>query len=64
MVLRVTARFAQRFGTTQGATSEGDVKQKQHVEKTPLTQFWESWDGTSNLDRSFGALDVALQARR
>lgn len=48
----------------KGATSEGDVKQKQHVEKTPLTHFWEGWDGSNNLDRSFGALDVALQALR
>ena len=47
----------------KGATSEGDVKQKQHVEKTPLTQFWEGWNGAVDLDRSFGALDVYLRSR-
>lgn len=47
----------------KGATSEGDVKQKQHVEKTPLTQFWEGWNGAVYLDRSFGALDVYLRSR-
>lgn len=48
----------------KGATSEGDVKQKQHVEQTPLTQFWEGWNGTADSDRSFGPLDVSLRARR
>jgi len=47
----------------KGATSEGDVKQKQHVEKTPLTQFWEGWNGAVDFDRSFGALDVYLRSR-
>ena len=47
----------------KGATSEGDVKQKQHVEKTPLTSFWEGWDGAVDSDRSFGALDVYLRSR-
>lgn len=48
----------------KGATSEGDVKQKQHVEKTPLTHFWESWDGSADSGRSFDALDKSLKARR
>ena len=47
----------------KGATSEGDVKLKQHVEQTPLTQFWEGWDGTADSDASFGALDAFLRAR-
>ncbi len=29
----------------RGATSEGDVLRKQHVEGTPLAQHWETWDG-------------------
>ena len=48
----------------KGATSEGDVKQKQHVEKTPLTHFWEGWDGGSDCERSFNALEAALRTRQ
>jgi hypothetical protein len=43
-----------------GATSEGDVKQKQHVEQSPLNRFWESWDGTSEPATVFRALDSRL----
>ncbi|MSU61078.1 MAG: tetratricopeptide repeat protein [Pedosphaera sp.] len=46
----------------KGATSEGDVKQKQHVEKTPLTQFWEGWDGTAEPGLAFVKLDRHLQS--
>jgi hypothetical protein len=46
----------------KGATSEGDVKQKQHVEKTPLTHFWEGWDGSTEPARSFGTLDSFLKS--
>ena len=47
-----------------GATSEGDVKQKQHVEKTPLTRSWESWDGSTEPARSFAKLDAILEKQR
>ena len=46
----------------KGATSEGDVKQKQHVEKTPLTPFWDGWDGSVESARAFAKLDERLQA--
>lgn len=46
----------------KGATAEGDVKQKQHVETTPLSRFWESWDGSTEPTRSFEELDRHLQA--
>lgn len=45
-----------------GATSEGDVKRKQHVEKTPLTPFWEGWNGQPDPSISFRALDARLPA--
>ncbi len=45
----------------KGATSEGDVKQKQHVEKTPLTAHWESWDGRVETGRAFAALAAQLR---
>lgn len=44
----------------QGATSEGDVKHKQHIEKTPLTTFWESWDGTADPTTAYARLDAQL----
>jgi tetratricopeptide (TPR) repeat protein len=44
----------------QGATSEGDVLQKQHVEKTPLASYWETWNGQSEPDTAFRALDHRL----
>jgi tetratricopeptide (TPR) repeat protein len=46
----------------KGATSEGDVKQKQHVETTPLTRFWQGWDGAADPARAFAALDARLSA--
>ena len=48
----------------RGATSEGDVKKKQHVENTPLTHFWESWDGSTEPARSFAKLDASLKKQR
>ena len=48
----------------KGATSEGDVKQKQHVEKTPLTRFWEGWNGSPDESPAFAALDAFLQSKR
>lgn len=48
----------------KGATSEGDVKQKQHVESSPLSGFWSSWDGQQDPATAFAALDQRLKARR
>jgi tetratricopeptide (TPR) repeat protein len=48
----------------KGATSEGDVKQKQHVETTPLARFWEDWDGAAEPSRSFAKLDPFLKTQR
>lgn len=48
----------------KGATSEGDVKQKQHVEKTPLTRFWEGWNGVFDAADTFTQLDVFLNPRQ
>ncbi len=46
----------------KGATSEGDVKQKQHVEKTPLTQFWEGWNGENEPEPTFAKLHSFLNS--
>lgn len=45
----------------KGATSEGDVKQKQHVETTPLARFWERWDGMPVPGATFSPLDAHLR---
>jgi tetratricopeptide (TPR) repeat protein len=46
----------------KGATSEGDVKQKQHVEGTPLARFWEGWNGSTDPTRAFQTLDAFLNS--
>jgi tetratricopeptide (TPR) repeat protein len=43
-----------------GATSEGDVRRKQHTETVPLSSFWEEWDGNPDLDRTFQRLEQRL----
>ena len=48
----------------KGNTSEGDVKRKQHAEDTPLSRFWESWDGSAKPERAFASLEVFLSAAR
>jgi tetratricopeptide (TPR) repeat protein len=45
----------------KGATSEGDVKRKQHVEATPLSRFVDEWDGVCAPARAFVRLDPFLQ---
>ena len=43
-----------------GATSEGDVRNKQHVEASPLIRFWQRWDGANDPDKAFGPLAAYL----
>ena len=45
----------------KGATAEGDVVQKAHSETTPLSRFWESWDGTLTPSRAYAPLDTYLK---
>jgi tetratricopeptide (TPR) repeat protein len=45
----------------KGATSEGDVKRKQHVETSPLNPFWSAWDGRPDPATAFAALEARLQ---
>lgn len=44
----------------QGATSEGDVKQKQHVDASPLNRFWQTWNGDTDPAQAYAALDHYL----
>ena len=45
----------------KGSTSEGEVKQRNHMENTPLSRFWENWNGETDPDRAFQALDQSLR---
>lgn len=44
----------------KGSTSEGDVKQKQYVELTPLGRFAEGWDGSLRPESAFAKLESYL----
>jgi tetratricopeptide (TPR) repeat protein len=44
----------------KGATSEGDVKRKQHLETSPLTPCWSAWDGRPDPATAFAALEARL----
>lgn len=46
----------------KGATSEGDVQRKQHVEQSPLACYWESWDGSADPAKAYAALDARLRS--
>ena len=48
----------------KGATSEGDVQRKQHVENSPLARYWETWDGISEPANTYAALDARLSMGR
>ena len=45
----------------KGATAEGDVVRKAHTETTPLSRFWERWDGSSAPGRAYAQLDAYLR---
>jgi hypothetical protein len=45
----------------KGATSEGDVRTNQHIEATPLTRYWNRWDGETDPDRTFLSLAEYLK---
>src|SRR6185369_11603505 len=46
-----------------GATSEGDVKQKQHVDASPLNRFWANWNGDSQPASAYALLETFLAGR-
>ena len=48
----------------KGATSEGDVKRKQHVESSPLAGFWMNWNGQPDPAAAFAPLAQRLTASR
>jgi len=44
----------------EGTTAEGDVIGRQYREETPLSRFWESWDGTISPRAAFAGLEARL----
>jgi tetratricopeptide (TPR) repeat protein len=44
----------------EGAAAEGDVAQRMHKEVSPLSIFWEQWDGTLDPETAFSALERYL----
>ena len=51
-------------GKPSGATSEGDVQRAMHEDQTLLSRFYAVWDGSSDADRAFRALDTYLAESR
>ena len=45
----------------KGATAEGDVARRAHSEASPLSRFWENWDGALRPARSYAPLDAYLK---
>jgi tetratricopeptide (TPR) repeat protein len=46
--------------TPEGATSEGDVRRRMHTDVTLLQPALDAWDGTTDPDDAFGALEALL----
>jgi tetratricopeptide (TPR) repeat protein len=44
----------------EGAVAEGDVVGRMHSEVTPLSRFWNAWDGSLILPSTFSALEEFL----
>jgi tetratricopeptide (TPR) repeat protein len=47
----------------QGATSEGDVKHQHHTEQSPLSRFWQRWNGVAEPSATYAPLDEFLTSR-
>ena len=43
-----------------GTVAEGDVASRMHKEVSPLSVYWEQWDGTPDLAQAFGPLAAYL----
>ncbi len=44
----------------EGAVAEGDVRQRMHVENSPLARFWTGWDGDDQPAEAFRSLEAFL----
>ncbi|HSL81789.1 MAG TPA: hypothetical protein VLF66_03380, partial [Thermoanaerobaculia bacterium] len=48
----------------EGMVSEGDTTRKMHEEQSPLARFWRAWDGQTDPDTAYAALDDHLRRFR
>lgn len=48
----------------EGAVAEGDVARAMHREVSPLSRFWESWDGTAEPEAALAPLARHLASVR
>lgn len=48
----------------KGSTAEGDVKEKQHIEASPLRRFYEGWNGVEDPREAFVPLTKYLGERQ
>lgn len=46
----------------EGAVAEGDVARRMYREVTPLSRFWEAWDGSPDPQMSFTDLEKFLES--
>ncbi|MEE9561938.1 MAG: FG-GAP-like repeat-containing protein, partial [Thermoanaerobaculia bacterium] len=47
----------------EGSVAEGDVASRMHREVTPLSLYWEGWDGTGDPQTAFADLDAYLVSK-
>jgi len=45
----------------EGATAEGDVRRRMHRDPSPLSRFWEKWNGAPDPPHAFADLDAFLR---
>jgi tetratricopeptide (TPR) repeat protein len=45
-----------------GAVAEGEVRRRMHEEQTPLSEFWQRWDGEPEPERAYAPLRTRLAA--
>jgi tetratricopeptide (TPR) repeat protein len=62
-MLAAARRALGKDWTPKGGTAEGDVLQKLHTDATPLSGFWEAWDGSTDPATAFTSLDTHLRAK-
>lgn len=61
--LRSTRAALGKEWQPKGSTAEGDVKEKQHEDASPLRRFLEHWNGSEEPAQAYAALQRRLEAR-
>ena len=61
-LLRQTRAALGKDWQPKGSTSEGDVREQQHSEASPLRRYYERWSGSEKPDEAFAELHRRLAA--